>query len=127
MGTAIAFDRDGRILVHAQPDQRAARHRLTLGEEGDQATEASTLAEVGIGDHAMQQGKAKEPGFDGVGVAQRIRKRARTGDAAAVHRAIEILTEHRQARAGTTQRFARAHVVVECLGNGRSAPVTHIA
>ena len=82
---------------------------------------------MGIGDHAFQQGEIKKAGFNRIAVAQWVGQRARAGDAAAIHRAVQIFPLDCQTGTGAAQRFAGFHMVVQCFGQRRATPITHIA
>ena len=124
---AIALDRERGRLVHAEAQQRPAGQRRGRGHERDQPAEAGALAEMRIGDHAAQQRDVQEIVLDRVAVAERIGERARTGLAAAVHRAVDVLAEDREAGAGAAERLARAHVRVQRRGHRRALPPAHVA
>jgi hypothetical protein len=75
----------------------------------------------------LSSGDVQETGFDGVFGAERIGQRERTDLAAAVHRAVQVFALHGESGAGAAERLAGAHVGVQRLGDGRAAPVAHVA
>ena len=127
-GAAVAFHRQRRVLVHAQAEQGAAVGQgLGLGHEGHQAAETTAFAEVGVGDHPAQQVQAQEIAFDGVVRAQRVGQGTGAVEAAAVHRGVQVLAQHRQPGAGAAQRLAGPHVGFQRRGHRGTAPVAHVA
>jgi len=77
---------------------------LRLGDEREQATQPLALAEMRIGDHTVQALEMQEVAFDRHGRAERIGQCLGTADAAAIHRAVEILAEHGEPGAGAAER-----------------------
>lgn len=81
---------------------------------------------MGIGDDAAQQYDVEDIGLDRVSRPGRIGQCLRAGDTAAIHGAIQLLPEYRQAGARAAQRLACVQVRIQRLGNRRSLPEAHV-
>ncbi len=127
---AVGFHRERGAFIDAKAQHRRCggiATDLRLGDESEEAAEPLAFLEMRVGDDALEQREMKEIALDRVGGAKRIGQGLGTLDAAVVHRAIEFFTLHREAGAGSRQRFAGGDMGVEDFGDRRSAPVTNVA
>ena len=100
--------------------------RADLGKEGDRPPEPIARREMRVGDDMAEKRHVQEVAHHRDCRAQRICKRGRRVDASAVHRAIGIGAEHREAGAGAADGPAACDLGVDCRGDRRALPEADI-